>query len=202
MKSAAAKREYRQTARADAAQATADRILDAFTARMEESWFEEIRLEDVAHDAGVSVPTVVRRFGGKEGLLDAAHQRMGEEIQGMRQVAPGDVEAAVRVLSEDYEANGDLVMRSLAQEDRYPAMKRMTDLGRRYHRNWVAQVFAPRLETLDRAAAEARLDTLVVATDVYVWKLIRRDMRRPPPAYRQAIARLIAAALADDGAHR
>ena len=45
------RRPYRQTARAAAAEATAQRIVDAFRVRLERLWFEDIRLEDVAQDA-------------------------------------------------------------------------------------------------------------------------------------------------------
>ena len=77
-------RTYRQTARAKAAEETGIRIVEAFMARMEDCWFEEIRLEDVASDAGVTVQTVIRRFGGKDGLLEAivveraAHERVSD----------------------------------------------------------------------------------------------------------------------------
>ncbi len=193
MKSANAKREYRQSARAEAAEATARRIGEAFARRLETSWFDEIRLEDVAADAGVSVPTIVRRFGGKEGLLEATYKGLGDEIEDVRKVAPGDVEAAVRAVAADYERTGDLVIRTLAQEDRYGAFRFATDLGRKSHRQWVAQAFAPQLE---RASdAEATLDRLVIATDVYVWKLMRRDMGRPLSTYKKTVVRLIAEAL-------
>jgi hypothetical protein len=66
----------------------------------------------------------------------------------------------------------------LAQEDRIPAIREMTDLGREYHRDWTRRVFAPLLEELPRGPRrERRLNALVVATDVLVWKLLRRDMR-------------------------
>ena len=75
-----AKRGYRMTARAHAAQAAGDRILGAFTDRLRDGWFDEIRLEDVANAAGVSVQTVIRRFGGKDGLVTAASQEIGRQV--------------------------------------------------------------------------------------------------------------------------
>jgi len=191
----ATKRSYRQAARAQAAEETAMRILDAFDARLREGWFDEIRLEDVARDAGVTVQTVIRRFGGKDGLLAAAIDRLAVEIHGRRAVTPGDVAAAVRALIADYEACGDMVMRCLAQEDRHPAMRRMTDVGRASHREWLEQVFKPWLEPLPADAARVRTDALVVATDLYVWKLLRRDMNRPLAEYRRQVETLISAAL-------
>jgi AcrR family transcriptional regulator len=190
------KRPYRQAARAEAAEATATRILDAFAARLKAGWFDEIRLEDVAGDAGVSVQTVIRRFGGKEGLLPAMHARLNAEIDSRREVSPGDIQGAIRVLTQDYEAVGDLVLRTLAQEDRHPVLRQMTDTGRAFHRRWVARVFAPALAPLPPGLAEHRLDALVVATDLYVWKLLRRDMRRSERAYQAHVKSLVTAALA------
>jgi AcrR family transcriptional regulator len=196
------RRAYRLGARAKAAEAAADRTLAAFRTRLRDSWFDEIRLEDVAADAGVSVPTVIRRFGGKEGLLEAAYQQVGHEVLARRAVPPGDTAAAVRGLIDDYEASGDLILRSLAQEDRHPAIRHATDIGRAGHRDWLAEVFAGALADLPQAAARQRLDALVVATDVYVWKLVRRDMRRPPSELKALMEHLIEAALVTPSAAR
>src|SRR5215207_7199490 len=86
MNIAVPKRVYRQSARALAAEATGERILDAFDSQFRKRWFDEIRLEGVAREAGVTIQTVIRRFGAKEGLLDAMHQRLGGEIRQRREV--------------------------------------------------------------------------------------------------------------------
>jgi AcrR family transcriptional regulator len=195
MNYAAPKRQYRQSARAQAAEATANRIVDAFALQLRERWFDEIRLEDVARHAGVTVQTVIRRFGSKEGLLEATHERLGNEIRQRRVVAPGDAKGAVASIVEDYETVGDLVVRSLAQEDRYPAVKAMTDIGRASHREWISRAFQPWLEPLSSEERRKAADALVVAGDVYVWKLIRRDMKRPLAEYRALLERLCAAAV-------
>jgi hypothetical protein len=98
---------------------------------------------------------------------------------------------------DDYEQAGDLVVRSLAQEDRHPAIRRMTDTGRAFHRAWIEAVFAPWLKDLAPADACKRTDALVVATDVYVWKLLRRDMNRSLSEYGRLVERLIDGALGD-----
>ena len=76
-----AKRRYRMTARADAAAATRDRILDAAVAVFWERPLVDISLEEVARRAGVSLPTVIRRFGDKAGLFAAAGEREYERIR-------------------------------------------------------------------------------------------------------------------------
>ena len=171
-------RPYRQSARARAAEESTQRILDAFVLRAGSEWFDEIRLDDVASDAGVTVQTVIRKFGGKDGLLDAARVRMEAEIMRERHTVVGDVRQAIALVISEYERVGDLVMNMLNQELRYPAIHRLTDLGRQSHRALLGEVFAPWLERLDGDARRRTHDKLVIATDLYVWKLVRRDMGR------------------------
>lgn len=193
---APARRRYRQGARAEAAQQTAKRILDVFVARLTEGWFDEITLDSVAADAGVAVQTVLRRFGSKEGLMEAARDRLVEEVRIRRKVEAGDVEAAIRQLAADYESTGDLVMRLLMQEDRYTALRPFTDLGRREHRAWLEKVFAPQLQPWSGVERKQRVDMLVAASDLYLWRLIRRDMGRSVADYAMTVRQLIDGALA------
>jgi hypothetical protein len=48
---------------------------------------DDIPLEEVAGRAGVSVQTVIRRFGGKQGLLAAAAERETERVRRQRDQA-------------------------------------------------------------------------------------------------------------------
>jgi AcrR family transcriptional regulator len=187
-----ARRPYQQTARAAAAEDTRRRIIQAFVARLSTTWFDEITLDAIAQDADVTVQTVVRRFTSKEGLLQAAAEEMGREVRVNRKLSSATPAAIAAVLAKDYEQNGDLMMRLLDQEGRHPALKHVCDIGRRGHREWLAESCAHDLRGPD---AEPRLDSLVVATDLYTWKLLRRDMDRPLRTYRQIVEALIAAAL-------
>src|SRR5690242_6403041 len=87
MNTNSATRRYSQGARAQSAEATGRRIVEAFLARLLKQWFDEITLDQVAADAGVTVQTVVRRFGGKEGLLSKSARILGVRINAQR-VAP------------------------------------------------------------------------------------------------------------------
>lgn len=189
------KRPYRQSARARAAEETGRRIVDAFVVEFCARWFDEIRLDDVARQAGVTVQTVLRRFGSKEGLLGAMQERLNEEIIRRRTIAPGDHNGAVDALIEDYDEVGDVIMRMLAQEDKYPSLRAYNDTGRAFHRDWIAGAFAPALAGRTEAARRRAIDALVVAGDIYVWKLIRKDMARPIAEYRALIETMCAAAL-------
>jgi len=171
-------RSYHQTARAEAAEATGRRIIDAFLARLMDGWFDEITLDAVAEDAGVTVQTVIRRFGGKEGLLAGAVKVMGAQIEAQRASPPGDIDRLVENLIADYEKTGDAVIRLLALEPRHPAVKAVVDFGRTTHRRWVSAAFAQELNRLEPSERQRALDGFVTVTDVYTWKLLRRDMGR------------------------
>jgi AcrR family transcriptional regulator len=190
-------RRYIQTARARAAEATARRIVDAFLARLMKDWFDEITLERIAGDAGVTVQTVVRRFGGKEGLLADAVKTLATRILARRASPPGDIVRLVGNLIEDYEQTGDAVIRMLALEPRHPALRAFVDFGRSEHRQWVSGVFAEPLGRLDAPARKRALDALVVTTDVYTWKLLRRDMARSVAAATTTMKSLIRATIAE-----
>ena len=188
-------RPYRQTARAASAEATRVSVLEAFRRRLEGDWFEDIRREDVARAAGVTVQTVIRLFGGKDGLIDATMDRMAAAINLNRGEPTDDAPLLVRRIVDDYEQVGDLVMRLLDQEERHPAIRKVTDFGRSQHRASLAKAFAAALSPLSEPEARRRLDALVVATDLYVWKLVRRDMRRSVSELRTLMENLIQAAL-------
>ena len=109
MKYTTSVRTYNQTARARSAAETGERIIEAFIARVQRDWFEQVRLEDIAADAEVTVQTVIRRFGGKESLLEAASVRLREELLGARNVVVADPGRALDTVLAEYEARGELV---------------------------------------------------------------------------------------------
>lgn len=199
MNSAVRPRPYRQSARAAAAEATAQRIVGAFSDCMKAGWFDEITLEAVARRAGVTVRTVIRRFGGKEGLLEAFVEDFVARAGERRRSPAGDVAAAIGRVLDLYEAWGDSVVRNLAQEPRHPALKPLLDLGRDDHRRTTAAAYAPWLDRLPRPQRRRTLDALVAATDVYLWQLLRRDMGRSRQETEMVIRMLVDAALAAAG---
>jgi AcrR family transcriptional regulator len=201
MKMNPATRPYRQSSRAESAEATGRRISDAFLARLLRQWYDEITLDRVAEDAGVTVQTVVRRFRGKEGVLAAAIKTFGSQINARRAAPGGDVDRAVDNLLVDYEQTGDAVIRLLALEPRHPVLKEFLDFGRGEHRRWVETAFVKLLGELDAATRRRALDALVIATDVYTWKLLRRDMARSVAATATTIKCMIHATLAEFSTH-
>ena len=167
-------RTYTMTARAEATAETRRRILRACVDVHSERLVSEIALDDIAERAGVSVQTVLRHFGSRAGLVEQALVFGQSAVVEERRAPVGDVGAAVRTIVAHYEHRGDQVLLMLAQEGSEPLMARICGEGRELHRGWVEEVFAPYLPTDGRARAGA-VDLLVVATDVYTWKLLRRD---------------------------
>jgi AcrR family transcriptional regulator len=159
-------RAYSMELRGAAAEATRERILGAAGDAFLEHWYDDVTIASVAKRAGVSGQTVLNHFGGKEQLAAAAYDRLNEEIVSKRYAPePGDVRALVEALADDYETTGDAVVRLLALEEKAPSLQPLLARGRAGHREWVEAMFgAPELTP-----------ELVVATDVYTWKLLRRD---------------------------
>lgn len=168
-------RAYRQTARAAATQATRDRILDAALALFWEAPDVEATLDAVAARAGVTVQTVIRHFGGRDGVMAAAAQREAARVAAERDpaAAAGDPRRAITDLVAHYERVGAGVLRMLADERRNPALAAVAAQGRAFHRDWVSAVFIDALADLDPDERRRRHAELAALTDVYVWKLLR-----------------------------
>jgi len=170
-------RPYLMRVRADSSDATRQRILDAAVDGLWRRRASEVRLEDVATAAGVTVQTVLRVFGRKSALLASASAQLRDRILEQREsAAPGDLAGTVSALFDHYEDMGDFVIRNLADEEVLPELRGWLEQGRRAHRQSMQRQFAPQLaRDEDR---ELVLDALVIACDVYTWKLLRRDAGR------------------------
>ncbi|HEV2123254.1 MAG TPA: TetR/AcrR family transcriptional regulator [Chloroflexota bacterium] len=160
------------------AAATGERIVDAFTRLVRDHWLDEITLDDVAREAGVTVQTVIRRFGGKEGLHSASAERLGLQVRLNRETPVGKIGAGVTALVRDYEVSGDVTVRLLAQEPRYGILKPLLDIGRQWHRQWLEALLEPFLDGLQSRERERRVAAAILVTDVYAWHLLRRDQCR------------------------
>jgi AcrR family transcriptional regulator len=188
----AVKRRYRQTARAASAEGLRRKIVLAFHDLLLARWIDEITLDEVAASASTTRQSVIRLFGGKEGLIEAVIELLKAQAA-PRILLPLSVsrQAALEALVEHYETVGDMIYRLLAQEERHPALRPQLDFGRRAHRAWIAERFAPALASLDAGARERQITRLVVATDLYAWKLLRRDFGHSPDEVVDLIAGMV-----------
>jgi AcrR family transcriptional regulator len=182
------RRPYRQTARAAAAAATRERILDVATEHFLARYYDDVTLAAVAKEAGVTQQTVINHFGTKEGLLETATDRF--DPQRFRRAATADPVAGVVA---DYEAGGDAICRMLALEERVPALAPFLARGRTGHRAWVQEAFAAQLPPAGGPGRERAVNLHVLATDVTTWKLLRRDMGLSQPQTVDHLRALVAA---------
>ena len=141
--------------------------------------------------------------GASEGVRLLAFKAMAYlDVPGLfegyyRDLAKGDPVPSLHLLL--YGPQFDrLVLRLLDQESSHPVLKPVFDQGRRGHREWLATVFDAALKPLTPAKRKAKLDALVVATDLYIWKLVRRDMGRPVAAFKAIVTTMLNAALASE----
>ena len=192
-------RSYRMTARAAATAATGERILGAAVELFYERPTDQIVLTEVAARAGVTVQTVLRRFGSKEGLFAAAGEWERTRISAEREVRPDDPAYAVASLVEHYEAVGAGVLRMLAAEESSPAIAEVVANGRSLHRTWCTESFPSALDQLSGEDRDRRLAQIVAVTDVYTWKLLRLDSGLGPDQTRIAIAELLGPLLTPSG---
>ncbi len=163
--------------RAAAAAETADKILDATQQLFAEHLIAEITLADIAARAGVTVQTILRRFGDKDRLFAKALSRLGNEILSQRgQAIPNNLNDALTNLVEHYESHGRLVLQMLAEESTTPAIQPTLASGRDYHRRWCETVFAATLEPLTDGARDRRCAQLIAICDVRTWEVLRIRM--------------------------
>jgi AcrR family transcriptional regulator len=186
-------RSYTMRARAESTTGTRERILDAVIALSEERLSVEIVLADVAERAGVSVQTLLRHFGSRQGLFEQAQARQVAQVRTERATPVGDAASAVRTIVVFYDRLGEWTLRLQGQEHSDELSRQTVELGRRVHREWVKEVFAPQLAR--RRDREELVDLLVVATDVLTWKILRREGGMDRPTTCKRMLRLVRAVL-------
>lgn len=192
MSSAPEKRPYRMTARAQATTATGERLLAAAWRQFATRPFEEVTLREIATEAQVTPQTLHARFGTKEELFSAAYAWFGREEIAERPAAPTtDVPAAIAQLYDRYEQHGQAILRMLSQEERIPAVRKMTDAGRSYHRHWAQTTFQPLLTGLRGVRRERRLTAIIIATDLLAWKTLRLDMKLSRKSAERVVVEMI-----------
>jgi AcrR family transcriptional regulator len=192
------KRAYTMTSRAAKADATRARIRLAAMELYNGGQATEFTLDEVARRADTTVQTILRIFGSKDALIYAGLEDMAAGGVFLPPTPTGDIKAAVAAFFDIYENVGDLVMARLDEERRRPALKATLDQGRDNHRDGVKTVFAPQLAHAHGAARAQLLAALIVITDVYVWKILRRDMALPRAAAETIVRKMVAGVIAEE----
>lgn len=138
----------------------------------------DFTLEAVADRADVSVQTILRAFGSRDSLIIEVLAVAGPSDP--ERLAFGNVErdglrGAVEGLFKVYEQIGDIVIHLLAEEYRSPEFHEAVEVGRVYHHDWVRRNYGKWLDAKSGAEKAALFHALLTSTDIYIWKILRRD---------------------------
>src|SRR3954452_21984553 len=148
-------RTYTKRARAESEDRTRAALLDASEGAFFSVGWSAASLEAISREAGVSKPTLLRHFGSKHGLVEAAFRRAQGRIRAERFATPaGDLEAAVDNLLDHYEKDGDQAIRVGAM-----TAEAGLDVGlkaRKLHYAWVDHAFGPSIRGVPVARDEGR----------------------------------------------
>jgi AcrR family transcriptional regulator len=184
-------RPYRMGARRHAVEQTRIRILKSAYDMWLERPYDQVTLDAVAAAAGVSRQTVLRHFGSKDDLAMAVVDWQRPLEESYREAEAGDVEGAVKHLLDRYEVMGDGNVRLLELEGRVPAVDYLLEQSRQSHRGWIERSFSPQMMPLRGHRRDEVVLSLFAATDVTVWKLLRRDLNQSRIGTEAIIRRLV-----------
>lgn len=186
------KRSYRKTARAEAESENHDAILNAAFEAFSANPFDRVTLPQIARRSGVTVQTIIRRFGSKEGLFEEVARREGARILAERDVPEGvSLSVAIESLLRHYERDGDTIARFVAQEHLFEPIRQVVERGRKTHRDWIERHCRYLLDGHEGAARERLVYAATVATDLSTWKLLRRDLGLEPAQVAAVMSELL-----------
>ncbi|GAA2227422.1 hypothetical protein GCM10009851_09560 [Herbiconiux moechotypicola] len=188
-----AARPYRMSARARSAEVTGERILDAMLARFAVAPFDAITLDEIANEAGVTVQTVIRRFGGKAGVLRAVVARELGRIAAAREGTMRDSAAqTLAALVDHYEHYGLLILKFYAEAPLVEGLPELAVQGRGFHVDWCRRVFDARIATDDPVLHRVRSAQVVAICDATTWRILRFDGGLDPAETERALGELLA----------
>ena len=164
-------RGYRSELRAEQAEATRKRILDA-TLRVMAGGVASVSIPAVAREAGVSVPTVYRHFGSKSGLLKALYSHLMPRV-GMYDMAPPrsveEFRGAIRAIFERLDAADDLARVAMASPAAQEARSATMPDRLRFSRQFVGTI-APALPRIDQDRIARVIVVLTMSSALRTWR--------------------------------
>ena len=164
-------RAYRSELRAEQAEATKARILDA-AGRVMADGIASVSIPGIAREAGVSVPTVYRHFATKTDLLAAMYPHLLRRTGLDELVPPRSVEDlgdGLRALFERTDSFDDLARAAMASpgsgEVRRLSMARRLGWAREF-----VEASAPRVAEVDRDRIARLLVVLTTSSSIRMWR--------------------------------
>lgn len=164
-------RAYRSELRAEQADATRSRILDA-TLRVMARGMASLSVPAVAREAGVSVPTIYHHFATKADLLAAVYPHLMRRTGVDRVPMPrtvDEVRDAVRAVFERMDSLDDLARAAAvspaAEEARHTSVQTRLELGRQ-----LARTHVPPLAEADQERIARVMAVLITSASLRMWR--------------------------------
>lgn len=171
------KNPYDNSNRLIDAENTKIEIIKAFGSLWSRHSIKDITLEMVAKEAGVTTKTILRKFESKGGLTNESLVYLAAEIKEERTLAKvGNIDEILKALLSNYEKMGEAAIRTINLESELEIARQIGVKGRVLHRDWCIQMFAPYLPNEQSADYEIQLTSFIAATEIYLWKLMRKDL--------------------------
>jgi len=184
-------------ARQDAVAETRERILGAAYVLWAERPYDLVSIGAIAKSAGVSRQTVIRQFGTKDELAFAVVDWQKPHESAFRATEAGDIDGAIARLVGRYETMGDANVRVLEMSGRVPAIDYLLEVSRAGHFAWIVRTLLS-----GDADDEQLVHALYAATDVTLWKLLRRDLGQSRAETEAIVLRLVRSVLGDPPARK
>jgi AcrR family transcriptional regulator len=171
------KSTYDNSKRQVDAEKTKIKILNAFGDLWSEYSIRDITLEMVAKEAGLTTKTILRKFGSKEGLTNESLSYLAAKIESERtSTNAGQVDEILKALLSNYEKMGEAAIRTINLESELEIARQIGAKGRKLHRDWCMRMFASFLPDKQSDDYEIQLVSFIAATEIYLWKLMRKDL--------------------------
>ena len=172
------KNPYNNSRRLIDAEKTKIKIIKAFGNLWSRHSIKDITLDMVAKEAGVTTKTILRKFKSKDGMTNESLFYLAAEIKGERTLATvGDIDEILKALLSNYEKMGEAAIRTINLESELEIARQIGAKGRALHRDWCIQMFSPYLPNEQSADYEIQLTSFIAATEIYLWKLMRKDLK-------------------------
>lgn len=172
------KQTYDNSKRLKEAEKTRHEIIKAFGRLWNRYSINDITLEMIAEEAGMTTRTIMRKFGSKKGLLTESLPILADQIESeRRETKVGDIDGILQALLSSYEIMGEAAIRTICLEPDLEIARKIGQKGRELHRKWCTEMFAPYLPEHHSPEFDVQLNAFIAATEIYLWKLMRKDLK-------------------------